>query len=247
MNDLTIPTTQQRMTSLEIADLTKKRHDHVMRDIKSLIAQDAIAAPNFGGSKYKDSSGKMNPMFDLDFKSTMVLITGYDAKRRSIVVDRWISLETGQAQPAMVQKPASLLPIDREFRAAVRMAKAAGLKGNQAVLSANRLTKEMTGSDCLLLLGASNLVKKDQVQYFTPSYLGKQIGVSGKAVNQKLKFAGLQKETRDHKKRIVWVVTEKGMKFAELSDTGKKHKSNGSPVIQIKWAEAVLPLIKEAA
>lgn len=96
-----------KMSSLEIAELMEKRHDHVLRDIANLIDQEAITAPNFGASEYKDASGKMNPMYDLDFMGTMVLITGYDAKRRAIVIDRWIALERGEAVPAMRGKSES--------------------------------------------------------------------------------------------------------------------------------------------
>ena len=87
------------MSSREIAELMKKRHDHVLRDIRKLIDQEAIAAPNFGVSEYKDSTGRMLPEYLLDFHATMVLITGYDANRRAAVVTRWREIETGAAVP----------------------------------------------------------------------------------------------------------------------------------------------------
>lgn len=41
--------TEQTITSLEVAELTGKRHDHVMRDIRNIISQlDEIAQSNFG-------------------------------------------------------------------------------------------------------------------------------------------------------------------------------------------------------
>ena len=92
--------TDQMMSSKEIAELTGKRHDHVMRDVKSLVNQEAITAPSFGVSEYKDASGKSNLMYKLDLEATMVLITGYDAKRRAIVIKRWLALEKGEAVPA---------------------------------------------------------------------------------------------------------------------------------------------------
>ena len=36
------------LNSLEIALMTGKRHDHIMRDIKNMLAQLEIDAPNFG-------------------------------------------------------------------------------------------------------------------------------------------------------------------------------------------------------
>jgi len=94
-----------KMSSVEIADLMDKQHKHVMRDIKSLIEQGAIAGSSFGPSEYKDASGKTNPMYLLDFEATMTLITGYDAKRRSVVIKRWHDLEKKEAAQPAFQLP----------------------------------------------------------------------------------------------------------------------------------------------
>lgn len=92
------------MTTVEIAELVKKKHFHVMRDVKSLIEQGAITASIDGCSEYKDASGKKNPMYNLDFESTMVLVTGYDAVKRAVVISRWVSLEKVEVQPTVCNK-----------------------------------------------------------------------------------------------------------------------------------------------
>lgn len=110
MNQL-IPTPGQKakMSSREIAELMGKRHDHVLRDVKSLISQGAICAPNFGETSYEvrqpNGSTRSLPMYLLDFDATMTLITGYDAKRRSMVIKRWRELETGKAVPVAFHLP----------------------------------------------------------------------------------------------------------------------------------------------
>jgi len=86
-----------KMSSVEIADLMGKQHKHVMRDIKSLIEQEAIGQSNFGPSSYTNEQNKNQPMYLLDFEATMTLITGYDAKRRALVVKRWTELEKKEA------------------------------------------------------------------------------------------------------------------------------------------------------
>ncbi len=91
-----------KMSSLQIAKLTGKRHDHVLRDIRKLILQGVINAPNFGVVKYRDAKGGLRDSYNLNFDATMVLITGYDPHRRMAVIKRWRELESGQAQPAMV-------------------------------------------------------------------------------------------------------------------------------------------------
>ncbi len=49
-------------------------------------------------------------------------------------------------------RPETLLIVAREFRAAVRMARAAGLRDAGAVLAADRLTAELTGFSPVALL-----------------------------------------------------------------------------------------------
>jgi Rha family phage regulatory protein len=100
MDYMTCVNKQKWMTSKEIAELTGKLHKNVMRDIRSLIEQGAIGQLNFEPVKYCDTKGEMRPMYSLDFRATMTVITGYDAKRRAKVVKRWIALENGTAAPA---------------------------------------------------------------------------------------------------------------------------------------------------
>lgn len=90
----------RRMSSLEIAGLTGKDHKNILRDIRILVDQEAIGRLNFEPSSYLNSQNKEQSLYDLDFRATMILVTGYDVKRRAAVIDRWMKLETGEALPA---------------------------------------------------------------------------------------------------------------------------------------------------
>jgi hypothetical protein len=141
-------------------------------------------------------------------------------------------------------RPASLLPIDREFRAALRLAKAIGLKGNMAVLSANQLIMRMTGTSCLRLLDSEQLVAQRKVQHFTPSELGLRYGgISGTAFNRLLAAHGFQ-EAEQCGKRNIWRPTELGRQYAVLIDTGKRH-GNGAMIQQVRWYEDVLDVMRK--
>ena len=93
--------TTQTMSSREIAELTGKRHDHVMRDIKKMLLELYPAgSPNFGGSYFSDQNKEL-PLFNLDRKHTDCLLTGYSSIARMKVIDRWHELEAKQLQPAL--------------------------------------------------------------------------------------------------------------------------------------------------
>lgn len=107
MSELTVLlNSTKKMSSLEIAELMEKEHRHVMRDIRNLIDQEAIGQSSFGLSSYQNQQNKEQPMYQLDFPATMLLITGYDPKRRALVIDRWLKLETGEALPALANSSA---------------------------------------------------------------------------------------------------------------------------------------------
>lgn len=92
------PMTRHVMSSREIADLTGKRHDHVMRDIRRMLTELEITDPKFGGS-YQDDTGRALPCFFLDRDLTETLITGYNVKFRHRVIKRLRQLEQQQATP----------------------------------------------------------------------------------------------------------------------------------------------------
>jgi phage regulator Rha-like protein len=89
------------MTSREIAELTGKRHDNVMTDIRKMLDELGITAADFS-TQYKDSYGRMQPCFNLPHRECMILVSGYSIPMRARIVDRWEALETGKAKPAAV-------------------------------------------------------------------------------------------------------------------------------------------------
>ena len=101
MSNLPIPACVS-MTSREIAELTGKRHDHVLRDIKSILTQvyDLQDNPDLGYQSIQgvtaetDSHTKRTSQYILDKDHTLTLLTGYDAKARMRVIKRWQELES---------------------------------------------------------------------------------------------------------------------------------------------------------
>ncbi|MBQ0762973.1 Rha family transcriptional regulator [Marinobacter psychrophilus] len=89
---------EQTMSSREIAEITEKRHDHVIRDIRNIFDQLEIEPTQFWGG-YRDAKGETRGCFNLNRFYTELLITGYDVRRRAAVIDRWMLLEEQVAHP----------------------------------------------------------------------------------------------------------------------------------------------------
>ncbi|MCF5223929.1 hypothetical protein GIW32_10430 [Pseudomonas syringae] len=85
------------MSSLEIAKLTGKRHDSVIRDIRNMLGELESDLHSFE-EIYKDQGGRTYPCFNLDRHHTECLLTGYSAKMRMRVIKRWHELEEGVRQ-----------------------------------------------------------------------------------------------------------------------------------------------------
>ena len=74
MNEL-ITTTNLKMTSLDIADITGKLHKNVMRDIKQEVESlGNITELIFEPSEYKDSTGRTLPCYEFGKKEQCNLL-----------------------------------------------------------------------------------------------------------------------------------------------------------------------------
>jgi len=92
MNELVILRKNETVTtSLKVAEIFHKRHDNVVRDIKSLGCSKEFAALNFEESRYKDRTGKYNPMFYLTKDGCMFLAMGYKGKKADRLKEAYIN------------------------------------------------------------------------------------------------------------------------------------------------------------
>ncbi|UNE55498.1 phage regulatory protein/antirepressor Ant [Bartonella machadoae] len=89
------------MSSIEIAELCGKRHDHVMRDIKKMLEE--LSAPKFGVAdflgSYIDEQKKPRPCYYLPKRECLILVSGYSTALRAKIIDRWQQLEQQVAAP----------------------------------------------------------------------------------------------------------------------------------------------------
>lgn len=85
---------EQRMSSLEIAEISGKAHKNVMRDIRNM--EDAwknVTGLNFELSKYKDQTGRTLPCYSLNKFECLYIATKFNDEARARLVMRWAELE----------------------------------------------------------------------------------------------------------------------------------------------------------
>lgn len=99
------------MSSLEIAEITGKRHAHVLRDIRKMLDElghDEVNGSKFGSvdfveSTYKDSKGQTRPLIVLAKELTFTLLSRYTFKLANLIVKRWLELEGSGFERVSVQ------------------------------------------------------------------------------------------------------------------------------------------------
>lgn len=165
------------------------------------------------------------------------------ALNRHVHVDVLPSIrKTGSYQ--MPKQPAPKKPtvtqVSRDFEALLKLGKRLGLDDNVAAVSANQAVTKLTGINLLEAMNLTHLDNPEQERYFTPTELGREIGVSGQGFNKMLQAIGLQKKVGDK-----WVATEVGEDMSRIYDTGKRHNSV-TMVPQVKWSQAAKDTVVES-
>lgn len=74
------------MTSLEIATVTGKRHDHVIRDIRTMLKQLSLHQGGFESS-YIDAQNRRQQCFELDLERILVLFGQYPASVKAPIME----------------------------------------------------------------------------------------------------------------------------------------------------------------
>lgn len=226
MNDII---KKETMTSLEIAEVTGKRHDSVLRDIRNLLSQ-GVDAHNFVETSYTDKANRQQKCFTLTKKGCLILASGYDALLREKIINRWEELETKEV--ATTKVPAT-------FAEALRLAadQAEKIEAQQKQLEVS--SKEIVELSGTIATMQPKVTYVDKIlaskETVTTTQIAQDYGQSAKAFNILLRNFGIQ-----HKVGGQWILYAKYLPCGYVqSDTiSIEHKDGSSgSVMHTKWTQ----------
>ncbi|KAA8385901.1 hypothetical protein FKW31_07925 [Acetobacter sp. DmW_136] len=236
------------MSSREIAKLTGSTHDNVLKTIRGLIKKGVVSGNETpyihpqNGQTYKE--------FHLDYRNTMVVTSGYSVELRAKIIDRWIELETkttiqitdsgnlnATPKPKRPRKP----PMLATFKTGYGIAKELGLDDNQAASHAGRYCLNKCGENPLPALGLDSRPTPTEANYYTVTELGKEIGLSGQAMNKLLIEQGYQAKVSGGSSSAAYEPTEKGKPHARIFDEVRKGGRGSQQAL--KWKHVIVSLL----
>ena len=92
-------THKDTMSSREIARITGKPHNDVMKSIRNMEhAWKRVTGGNFSLSEYKDSTGRKLPQYQLNKAECLYIATKFNNEARARLVIRWAELEEKEKQ-----------------------------------------------------------------------------------------------------------------------------------------------------
>ena len=182
---------KQTMSSLEIARLTGKPHNDVLKAIRAMEpAWERVTEGKFSRSEYKDPTGRSLPCFELTKTECLYVATKFNDEARAKLVIRWEELEQ-KARAQMLMLPDFTDPAE----AAIAWAKQYNERKVLAIEN-KRLEDEN------IVLALENQELKHDKNYLdlimrskallTISQIAQDYGMSGKAMNKKLAEMGIQ-------------------------------------------------------
>lgn len=104
MNEISTIVDGERMTSLQIAEITGKPHADVMKAIRKMEpAWSKINEGNFSLVEYKDKKGETRPCYSLNKEECLYIATKFNDEARAKLIKRWKELEEQHQKPSVPQ------------------------------------------------------------------------------------------------------------------------------------------------
>lgn len=258
-NELVFVENNQVLTdSRKVAEYFEKRHDHVIRDIRGIIAQiedgsklsrlnedsPKMGSRMFYESTYVNSQNKEQPMYLMNRDGFALLAMGFTGSKalqfKLKYIEAFNAMEAKlkeQQEPKGDIKQFSEFPIskalmDAKLSADIMVEYFSVDKGIALAKSISDIEKSYN----VQLTNIKSLIPPttEETGYLTPTKIGEQIGMSSRKVNKLLESQGFQ-----YKECGEWHLTGKGKQYGEKFP----YENNGHSGYQIRWNKDIINVL----
>lgn len=202
MNEISTIVDGDRMTSLQIAEITGKRHADVMKSIRKMEpAWEKVAEGKFSLGSYKDENNQDRPCYSLNKEECLYIATKFNDEARAKLIKRWKELEE-QSKPSVPQN---------YLEALESLVKAEKEKQQLALENKQKDETIITISKANVELGNKITEMLPKVSYYdrilqsnatmTITQIAQDYGMSAIAMNKELESMRIQ-----HKERGQWIL-----------------------------------------
>lgn len=204
MNELsTMIVDGERMTSLQIAEITGKPHADVMKAIRKMEpAWSKINEGNFSLVDYQDKKGETRPCYSLNKEECLYIATKFNDEARAKLIKRWKELEEQHQKPSVPQN---------YLEALKSLVKSEEEKQQLALENKQKDETIITISKANVELGNKITEMLPKVSYYdrilqsnatmTITQIAQDYGMSAIAMNKELESMRIQ-----HKERGQWIL-----------------------------------------
>lgn len=214
MNELSTIVDGDRMTSLQIAEITGKPHADVMKAIRKMEpAWFKINEGNFSLVDYQDKKGETRPCYSLNKEECLYIATKFNDEARAKLIKRWKELEEQHQKPSVPQN---------YLEALKSLVKAEEEKQQLALENKKQQEQILTISKTNMELGNKITEMLPKVSYYdkilqsnatmTVTQIAQDYGMSAMRLNKELESMRIQ-----HKVRGQWIL------FAQFLEGGYVH------------------------
>ena len=187
---------QQTMTSLQIAEVTGKRHSDVLEAIRNMEpAWEKVAQRKFPLGSYKDSNNQSRPCYYLNKRECLYIATKFNDEARAKLILRWEELENAHHKNVLA------LP---DFTNPAEAARAWAEQYESRMIEAKRADE---AEQQVLQLAAEVEKMQPKVSYYDMilnnkstvlvTQIAQDYGMSAKAFNKTLNELGVQRKVND--------------------------------------------------
>lgn len=203
MNEISTIVDGDRMTSLQIAEITGKPHADVMKAIRKMEpAWSKINEGNFSLVDYQDKKGETRPCYSLNKEECLYIATKFNDEARAKLIKRWKELEEQHQKPSVPQN---------YLEALKSLVKSEEEKQQLALENKQKDETIITISKANVELGNKITEMLPKVSYYdrilqsnatmTITQIAQDYGMSAIAMNKELESMRIQ-----HKERGQWIL-----------------------------------------